>query len=319
MAQCKATTKQGERCKNSCISGSTYCRVHDGLALQSNSANESYVLNREELLKFVELDLWGRFRTRLFAAVGTALVLATLVGLFGIPYYINTELTSRLQESTKEFDQKTTEIIRHAKLLALVSVAYNRELGRLNRDINSLIESIQRYNNNKAEEKQIKEWTLRAIKRLLDREEYHTIGQSFFPLHVSISEEHGSIKIASSKVITMEIIQPTGAAMTSHGHPIHNGTLRGVVNDIKFRIVSLEAFRTTMNALREDLLELGADKPTQKRMERVEVVSLFEEKFSKSYQEQVDHLAKAALPEEESKQLDQYRYLYLISVPIGEQ
>ena len=318
MAQCGATTKQGERCKNSCVSGSSYCLIHDRSTRQSRRVEQSYVLTREEVLKFVEFDLWGRVRTRLFALVGTVAVLATLAGLFGIPYYINNELTTRLQESTIEFDQKTTEILRHAKLLVLVSVTYDRELGRLRRDIDSLIESIERYNDGKVEEEQIGTWTVQGIKDLKHLEDYHTAGQGFPSLHVSMPEEHGSIEIVTRKLIRMRIIVSTGETGSSHGHPIHDGTLKGVVDDITFRVVSLEAFRRTMNALRKNLLELGGETPIQKRVERVGVISLFEENFSSNYQEKIRILAKEALSEKESTQLARHESLYLISVSIGE-
>src|ERR1043165_413758 len=112
-------------------------------------------LSKDDLLKYVELDLWSRFQDRLWKIVGIVMTIVTVLGLLGVPYYIRTEVTSHLVNREKEFTLRIKEITEYSKLLALLRGRYDGEKYRLDGDILRVIDLIQRTDEGKSDERQV--------------------------------------------------------------------------------------------------------------------------------------------------------------------
>ena len=99
------------------------------------------------------------------------------------------------------------------------------------------------------------------------------------------------VSIAKLRVIDPEYIteesrlssSPTKATMARDPHPVQDGTIAGAMQDIRLRIVELEAFRRMLEKLREDLIKLNGKTPVEAGA-NIDFVSLRNAAFA-SYQQ----------------------------------
>lgn len=274
-------------------------------------------LDRDDLLRFIELDLWSRFQSRMWGVVSTVLVLVSIGGLFGVPYYINNEISARLEKNTQEFERRNREILQTIKLLGIVSNRYNQELAVTRQKVFVLLDGIAAYNASQPkEEEKISDWIVQEIEPLAWRPDLANLENQFIDPFMNLPDPMGNIKVVPGERIVLELAVPTGAVRSQHGHPIQNGSLEGALRDIQFRIIAIQAYQKTMNLLNQHLLELGGSTILGRREEVVGVASLLDSKFTPDYKKQIDVLATNSLDKDEQKKFSEVRHLYEISLEV---
>jgi hypothetical protein len=279
-------------------------------------------MTRDDLLKYVELDLWSRFQGRLWKVVSVFLTVMTLGGVFGVPYYIRTEIDDRLKERAADFEARTREISAHAKLLAILSVRYNTALAELRGDTYKLIDALRDYErrnpsktenhfNNPADE----------LLALVSRDNFSQIvGDTRSSLSSSIfyvDEDDPRRDLLPPLIVTVENRGFSGAGgVFRQTHPIRNGSYRGAIADIKYRVLVLEALRRSIAYVEERLLSLGGASKLDERMESVRVQGLENEVFAAEFQNNMASLSGVFLTEEERGEFGECRRLYLLGYSV---
>jgi hypothetical protein len=105
----------------------------------------------------------------------------------------------------------------------------------------------------------------------------------------------------------------SGLKLTTGGkepHPIKNGTYDGEIEDLKFRVVVLEALRAATDKLQEDMISLEIDSTKTRR--RVTVEGLVDGDFHKNFLQQMALIANAFLDETEKGKFAQCQKLYTL-------
>ncbi len=112
---------------------------------EADSPPEKIPISRDDLLKYVELDLWSRFRERLWGVLATFLTLITVAGYLGVPYYIRSEMDRRLTEQQATFARRMAEAVTYSELLSMTAVRYHEARFELQKDMALLVGGLQTY------------------------------------------------------------------------------------------------------------------------------------------------------------------------------
>jgi hypothetical protein len=103
-----------------------------------------------------------------------------------------------------------------------------------------------------------------------------------------------------------------GVGGFSAPHAVNDGTLRGVMLDVKFRIVHLRAYRKAMQDINRRILEYGGDTAFQKLMNKSAVATTVSQEFIPAYERYVAEASDKLLLDEERKIFRKYGYLYRV-------
>lgn len=281
--------------------------MEDNPKTKPQESVESYTLSRDELLTYIELNLWSRFQGRMWQVVGAVLTIVTVGGLLGIPYYIKTQVDLQLVQRAKEFQLRSDEIITHAKLLAIMTARYESERQQLDADIFRIVSAIP-----PEVSKQTNRNPSGALIAVASSHEFSPVvdgalitkgawdippelkGKSLFPATMLVYENRGL----------------AGGSGYEETHPVRNGTYQGCIRDIRFRIVLIEALHRAIGNLQKTILELGGASDAERRVEAVKVSSLKSSEFADSLTREMAKVSDKFLNEEEKREFARVRDLY---------
>jgi hypothetical protein len=276
-------------------------------------------LSKDDLLKYVELDLWSKFQERLWKIVGIVITIVTILGLLGVPYYIKTQVTSHLVDREKEFTQRTKDISEYSKLLTLLRGRYDGERYRLDGDVLRVIDILERTEQGKSDKDDQGEFNdpVSELFSLISRSDFADVVENPVARH--------PLEIVPDKLRGKSIMPPTiftvagsGLALAAGGkepHPIKDGTYEGVLKDLKFRILILEALRRCIDKLQADMLALGNTTPQNDKV--ITVDSLQGTDFQEIFSAQISSIANQFLNQEEKETFQKNQTLYELGYKVN--
>jgi hypothetical protein len=273
-------------------------------------------LSKDELLKFIELDLWSRFQERLWKVVATVLTIATVIGLLGVPYYIKNEVSARLQQREKEFSDKTDEILAYSKLLAVLRSRYDSERYRFDSDALRAVAAISDLRKSESDaEKKARgfENPESELVALVSRQDFSQVTDTAY-MSTRLFWVPGDLKskaIVPPTMITVENKGPTGSGSYRQVHPVRDGSYRGVITDLRYRIVALESLRRSIDNVQEKMLSLGGTSELEKKVQIVRVNSLEATDFRTLFSAEVESITNTFLTSDEQREFTKYRELYV--------
>jgi hypothetical protein len=273
---------------------------------EAGTSNDRYLISKEEFQKYIEIDLWTKFRARLWGMVAIVLTLITIAGYFGVAYFINTSIANRLTEMEKDFALKRTEILQRGRVLNTLVATDQAQRAQLLRDIYFLSGRMQDTQLNQQTSPGLDEITVLKtdLEALASIEDFSNIQTGSLLRKLKASPE-----LAKRSIMPPKMIRSEDPNNVSHQiHPICNGTLQGVIDDIRYRVVSLAAFE---RSIKEFGMQFNYDYTTGPVREK-SVRELYEESFYKPYREHLDQLANQFLGSEEVPRFKQYKPLYFI-------
>ena len=283
------------------------------------AANEPVVrteLSKDDLLKYVELDLWGRFQDRLWKVVGIVLTIFTIVGLLGIPYYIRNEVNSTLQKQAADFKQRTDAILAYSKLLASLTAHYDSERYRFDADVYRLIDAVKKWRSESGQPQTQNRFDdpEEFLAQLASRTDFSKVVEGSLLMTRGLTTVPEDLKGKRLQPRTSYMVENkgiSGAGGYSETHPVRNGTYEGSLRDLRFRIVKLEALRRAIIASQTRLLTLGGVTELEKQVETVRVKSLESTEFNDALAREIAVLANSFLGDEDRKEFTRVQSLYL--------
>jgi hypothetical protein len=278
-------------------------------------AAESYRIDREDLVKYIELDLWSRFQTRLWTVVAGAVTVAAVAGVFGVPFYIKSEINQRLVKQTTEFDNRTREIFAYSKLLSLLSARYSVQLAAFHADALRLAGALEKRGTQKdGESSFIAGERSRGLIGLATRTDFaDVIDERSISRHAFFLEgTEGTEQLYSPVYLTYENRGISGSGGYSEPHPVLDGSLAGALRDLRFRIVVLEALRRSMVAVERQLLTVGGATKVDNEIEAVRAGALEKDVFVASFEANLNDVAGRFLFDEDRKKFKEASVLYLL-------
>lgn len=273
-------------------------------------------LSKDDLLKYVELDLWSKFKERLWKLVGIVLTLLTVLGLLGIPYYIRSEVNSHLQQREREFREKTDEILGYSKLLAVLRSRYDSERYRFDSDVLRLVSALTEATKSEANPGAKPRFRDpgEELVSLISRPDFaQVVDGSFMARHAfDVPQDMKDKKLLPETTITVENKGPSGAGGYQQIHPVRNGTYEGSIKDLRYRIVILESLRRSIERMQEKMLAVGGNSALEKRVELVRVNALESSEFHDSFSSELASLANTFLTGSEQEDFARLQELYVL-------
>jgi len=283
------------------------------------SGQLSTELSKDDLLKYVELDLWNRFQERLWKLVGLVLTIVTVLGLLGVPYYIRNEVTAHLQEREKEFADNMNEVLAYSKLLAVLKARYDSERYRLDGDVLRIVTALEQ---NAQADSSAKIGFLdpgSELISLISRQDFAevTSGSPVAGHAFDIPEELKDKKLSPPTIFTVGDKGLTLATGGKEPHPVRNGTYRGSVKDFKYRITVLEALRRSIDKMQAVMLSLSTTFGASRKTEVVSVDTLQSQDFNQSFSSELALVANSFLTKEEQAEFARCQNLYTLGYKIN--
>jgi len=278
-------------------------------------------LSKDDLLKYVELDLWTKFQDRLWKVVGFVLTGITVIGLLGVPYYIKSEVNSALQKQALDFKNRTDEIIAYSKLIAIQTTSYTTLRHRFDSDVYRLVEAIENSRTGATEEER-KAWRFQdpveTLPRLVSRQDFSQVVAGSITnnelLSVPPDLKDKSLLPRTSYLVENKGLQGSGAYVEPH--PVRDGKYSGSIRDIRFQIVVLEGLGRTISSMQEKLLALGGTSDLEGRIEAVRAKTIEADIFEKNLAKEVAGQANAFLSESDQTEFARVQQFYLApSIP----
>jgi hypothetical protein len=269
-------------------------------------------LSKDDLLRYVELDLWNRFQDRLWKIVGLVLTGVTVLGLLGVPYYIKSEVSSRIESREKEFAERTKEVLEYSKLLAILKARYDGERYRFDGDVLRLVDALNQMAKPGSDTGPSFIEPAGELSTLLSKSDFSDIvaGSSFASFEAAAAMNDKKVLPPTVMVVSGKgVILETGEIET---HPIKNGTYGGAVRDLKFRMVVLEALRNTINRTQEEMLNVGHSLAETNKNGAVTAASLLAKEFLPAFSSEVSSIANSFLKKEEQAVFATYQKLYTL-------
>ncbi|MBC8031845.1 MAG: hypothetical protein H7Z16_17310 [Pyrinomonadaceae bacterium] len=272
-------------------------------------------LSKEDLLKYVELDLWSKFQERLWKLVGLFLTIVTVIGLLGIPYYIRNEVTGHLQQREKEFTDKTDQILAYSKLLAILRARYDSERYRFDGEVLRIAAALEEQQGNQISDNAPSLLSPgNELVSLISRADFaEVVGSSPIASRpLEVPENLKNVKLLPATIVTLERKGSALASGDKELHPIRNGTFHGLIKDLRYRIVVLEALRRSILSLEEGMVSLGGGTDLAKRLEVLRVNTLESRDFQGAFANELSSIAGNFLTKSEQAQFAQYQDLYTL-------
>lgn len=245
------------------------------------SDDPKLAISREDLLKYIEIDLWSRFQVRLWTLLGAFLTIVSLASLLGVPYYIRSEINERLAEQKTAFESRSSEILTYAKLLNVLSVRFGVAQAEIELRIADLTGGIRQYareHRSSPHEASLK--TLISGLDLLASRTRFTVAEDLVVAPAAVA----GLQVLSPQFLVSR--SPIGGSSAAT-HPVRDGTIRGALRDLRFRIVEFELYRQALDQAWIEFSQLGGAanaSESEKRQDAVAVDSLYDQVFSARYQ-----------------------------------
>jgi len=284
---------------------------------EATSNHGGIQITRDDLLKYVELDLWSRFSVRLWGALAAFLTLIAVAGFLGVPYYIRSEMDQRLREQEAAFAHRTAEAITYSELLIMAVVRYHEARFEVEKDMAMLLGTLQSYRSSlPSNDTNVRplDFVLQDLTQARSLTDY-TAAVDSLEAHISANLAKQKLDFAGS--ITQSVRTVQGVAPITTSHPVQNGTLLGAVRDIRFQLLELEAYRRALADVESDLSTLGAVSPLERRQSRATLVALQHEAFSSRYAAHRAQLSKEFLTGESLQAWASSNDIYLLAAELS--
>lgn len=275
-------------------------------------------MSGSEFLEYVELKLWSGFERKLWLYAGLILVLYSLAGTFGIVYYIDSKIEARTKEAEVRYSEKSETLLQYAKLQILLTEAYSTKKLELAQQVVLAVQGIEHAKatvNDQKVRNQLEGARFYLIQDVSwDEYANEEVGpKNLKAIALPAADLYPNIPILPPRRI--EVQQALGGRFiggTSAVHAVNDGTLRGVMLDVKFRIVQLRAYRKAMDHINRRILEYGGDTDFQKMVKKIAVAAAVDQEFFSAYERYVAEASDKLLLDEERKIFQKYGYLYRI-------
>lgn len=278
-------------------------------------------LSKDDLLKYIELDLWSKFQERLWKVVGIFLTLVTVVGLLGVPYYIKSEVNTHLQQREKEFTDKTNAIFAYSKLLSELRALYASERYRFDGDVLRVVAVLAEAKKSESPPGARPSFQDpdRELVALISRDDFAQVVEGSFMSKelFAVPQELKDKPLVPATVITVENTGLLGSGGYQEIHPVRDGTYGGIIRDLRYRILVLEVLRRSINDVQRNMLALGGSSALEKRVEEVRVSSLESSEFLDSFSKELTSLANIFLTGTEQEQFSRVQQLYVLGYHPG--
>jgi hypothetical protein len=251
-------------------------------------------LSRDELLRYIELELWSRFSARLWGLLAGSLLVGSLATLFGVTYYIRSEIEQRLHEQQTTFALRAEETIKHGELLSLAAVRYYAARFEIQSHTSLLLAALHARDDSSAKGSSSAplDGLIRDLERARSLNNYLPVLRT---LEAAVPRASAARLFVPGDSVTESTKTLQGAVTITSPHPVQDGTLLGAVRDLRFRLVELEAYRLALEDLESDISALGASSPLERRQSRVSLATLHDEAFGSRYSFYRNRLAREYL------------------------
>jgi hypothetical protein len=283
-------------------------------------------LSKDDLLRYVELDLWAKFQERLWKLVGVVLTVVTVLGLLGVPYYIKNEVTSHLLEREKEFTQRTNEVLEYSKVLAILRARYDGERYCFDGDVLRLVNALDKIED---KDQAKKNPDVDNGPSFLDprSELVSLISRPDFSEVVDGSASARNPLVIPENMKLKQVLPPTVFTLSKSGmtlqtgdkdpHPIRNGSYEGTIKDLKYRIAVLEAWRRSIEEMQNQMLSVGNNFNEAKTQEPVTAESLQYKDFQRLFATALSSVVNGFLTKEERAEFEQWQSLYTLGYKVN--
>ncbi len=275
-------------------------------------------MGKPEWLEYVELKLWAGFERKLWFYAGLVLVIYSLAGTFGIVYYIDSKVDARTKEAEFRYSEKSETLLRYAKLQILLTEAYSAKRLELAQQVVLAVQGIDHVmatiNDQKVRDQlEGARYYLIQDVRWDDYANEEVGPKNLKAIALPRTDLYPNIPILPPRTIRVEqALGGRGMGGFSAPHAVNDGTLRGVMLDIKFRIVQLRAYRKAMEHINRRILEYGGDTAFQKLMNKTAVATSVDQEFVPAYERYVAEASDKLLVAEERNIFRKYEYLYRV-------
>lgn len=278
------------------------------------NTDSSYNISKDEFMEFIEIKLWSKFLKRLWGIVGIFLTIITIAGIFGIPYYINNELKSRLTKLEADFDINRKEIINKTKLLTIAQIKQEEKKQELlyrtliiKEGLEIVIDTLS------SSTSQLNE-VRRSLNTIFYEQKLYESQLWRFDIRDSTLRE---IELLPSQLRHQEIIG-SGGYMTysALSHPINDGTIGGLLDDLIIRLAHLNAMNGIIEELAEDLVVYDNETESEKLQNKILLDLSFKKKSFVLYDTLLYKNLEKHFDEDRIKKIIEYKDLYKVDLEL---
>ncbi len=231
-------------------------------------------IQMQRYIELVEVDLWSRFQKRLWAVITGFLVLVSVAGFLGIPYYIESQTNAIFSSQSKKYEEEIRRITSSVKSFLLLSSKFEVFHQRLRQDIYVVLHDLAEYYEDNPKVSGFFKPDALLLKVLHEDDPRDLIDQRTIFIHRYKKEEFEKLKVSINETIHLEntIFGATGSTFARH--PYRNGTLEGFIDDVKLKILILAAFKDALEAQRIEIFQIGGETSLEKRIRGLEVEAI---------------------------------------------
>ena len=227
---------------------------------QLGIAEEKVQVDRGKIIDWIEIDLWRRFEKRLWAVVSIVLTMITVAGIFGVPYYINSEMSKLFATQADKFSLESQKLISMIKAYARISGDYMSYMQEFREDVAAALHDVSNFQLSSKQHALSFGGPGDLFRKLLLIQKYDNILHEQFLLSElnSVSlKDYSQLKLSHQETINLEnrVIDAVGG--TSAPHPYRNGDLRSFYTDLKLRIVILASYERALADMEKQISRLG--------------------------------------------------------------
>jgi hypothetical protein len=246
---------------------------------QSGAPKQLVSVEFEKLTGYIETDLWSRFQARLWKVVAAFLTVVAIAGFLGIPYYIKSEISARLESQAKTFGDRVEEIAAYSKLSTILQSQYDSALYGLRSDADVAIIALQGKEKEAKDQKRFPSMNSPSalLNQLMSEPDLFIVtngGIMATQIFHFLSQDQLKIQVALPKGRIIENAGISGSGGYGEPHPVLDGTLGGILQDLKFRIAVLVSLHDSIRAVDEALLRAGDTSDIEKRIAAIKVTAL---------------------------------------------
>lgn len=289
---------------------------------KSRHANNTHQISNDDLLRYVEVDLWSRFQRRLLVLVGGFLTIAAVAAILGVPYYIRSQIEQRLERQSSAFTARAGELFQTAHAVSLHTMEYEtaREAFFVRqRTLRRRLEGLDQ----PSKARLITDPRQQLILHLSFMQSPPTLFMLGTTLGSYEKEKFAKSVIAEPAVVVRDSDE-SGAGSSATIHPVRIGTVEGEISDLRYRIIELEAYRQALDELRNYLQKLG-DQPLEILPSEMTTqantvgftfprspAAIAPSQFTQRYKELRRELAKRLVQHDERRYYDDSSRLYVL-------
>ncbi len=275
-------------------------------------------MTRSELLEYIRLKLWDELSKKLRWWAGAILAGYAILGTLGIKFYLNSQIDARTREAATRYSERSQALLRYAGLQTLLVQAYSVKRLELTQQVVLSVDSIDRV---------LSTTKVQELRNQLDGARHYLIEDIWWDEYASeevsprnlrgISlprvDLYPALAILPHRSITVEeSIGGKGMMASSMPHAVQDGTLRGVMLDVKFRIVELRAFRRAMQEMNRRIVTGIVATNLERPPTSQDLKIIVNEEFLPVYAQSVEETADQFLLGAEKDIFGKYESLYRI-------